>query len=136
MLIIKDFRKIETKINIYINLFCYENKLVFSIYFSNKEFQNLMDIFLVTDENKSNYVYIKDFDRFMFHKTKYKNKEYFCKSCLMFFSSKSALTEHKEVCLSINGTQSVRLAKGIIEFKNYFKLIPVHLKLMLTLSVI
>ena len=68
----KDFRKIETKINIYINLFCYENKLVFSIYFSNKELQNLMDFFLVTDENKSHYVCIKDFDRFMFHKKKYK----------------------------------------------------------------
>ena len=28
-----------------------------------------MDLLLITDENKSHYVYIKDFDRFMFHKT-------------------------------------------------------------------
>ena len=35
------------------------------------------------------------------------------------------MTEHKEVCLSINGAQSVRLEKGTIEFKNYFKQIPV-----------
>ena len=33
-----------------------------------------MDLLLVIDENKSHYVYIKDFDRFMFHKTKNKNK--------------------------------------------------------------
>ena len=87
-----------------------------------------MDLLLVIDENKSHYVYIKDFDRFMFHKTKNKNKKYFCKSCLQCFSSKNVLTEHKEVCLSINGAQSVRFEKGTIEFKNYFKQIPVPFK--------
>ena len=40
------------------------------------------------------------------------------------FSSKNVSTKHKEVCLSINGAQSVRLEKGTIEFKNYFKQIP------------
>ena len=34
-----------------------------------------MDLLLIIDENKSDYVYIKYFDRFMFHKTK--NKKYF-----------------------------------------------------------
>ena len=80
---------------------------------------------LINDENKSHYVYIKDFDRFMFHKTKNKNKKYFCKSCLQCFSSKKLLTEHKEICLSIDGAQFVRLEKRKIEFNNYFKQIPV-----------
>ena len=31
------------------------------------------------------------------------------------------LKNHKENCLSINGAQSVKLEKGIIEFKNYCK---------------
>ena len=88
-----------------------------------------MDLLLVTDGDKSHYVYIKDFSTFMFHKTKNKNKKYFCKSCLQCFSSKNVLTEHKEVCLSINGAQSVRLEKGTIEFKNYFKQIPVPFKI-------
>ena len=65
----------------------------------------------------------------MFHKTKNKSKKYFCKSCLQCFSSKNVLTKHKEVCLSINGAQSVRLEKGTIEFKNYFKQIPVPFKI-------
>ena len=39
------------------------------------------------------------------------------------------LTKHKEACLSINGAQSVRLEKGTIEFKNYFKQIPVPFKI-------
>ena len=84
-----------------------------------------MDLLLVIDENKSHYVYIKDFNRFMFHKTKNKNKKCFCKSCLQCFSCKNVLTKQKEVCLSINGAQSVRSEKGTTELKNYFKQIPV-----------
>ena len=34
-----------------------------------------MDLRLLTDDDKSHYVYIKDFNRFMFHKTKSKNKK-------------------------------------------------------------
>ena len=125
----KDFSKTETKNNICINVFCYENRMTFPIYISNQKFENSMDLLLTIDENKSHYVYIKDFDRFMFHKTKNKNKKYFCKSCLQCFSSKNVLTEHKEVCLSINGAQSVRLEKGTTKFKNYFKQIPVPFKI-------
>ena len=83
-----------------------------------------MDLLLVTNESRSHYVYIKDFD-----------KKYFCKSCLQCFSSKNALTEHK-VCLSINDdAQSVRLEKRTIKFKNYFNY-QFHSKFMLILSVI
>ena len=103
-------------------MFCYENKLAFPICISD---QNAMDLLLIIDGDKSHYVHIKDFDRFMFHKTKTKNKKYFCKSCLQCFSSKNVLTKHKAACLSINGAQSVRLEKGTIQFKNYFKQIPV-----------
>ena len=39
------------------------------------------------------------------------------------------LAKHKEDCLSINGRQSVKLRKGIIEFENYLKQIPVPLKI-------
>ena len=120
----KDFSKIEKNNNICINVFCYKNTLTFSIYVSDQKFENSMDLLLVIDKNKSHYVYIKGFDRYMFHKTKNENKKYFCKSCLQCISSKNVLTQHKKVCLSINGTQSVRLEKGTTEFKNYFKQIP------------
>ena len=85
-------------------------------------------LFLLAHD-QSNYVYIKDFDRFMFHKTKNKNKKWFCRSCLQCFSSKNVLIKHKENCLSINGKQSVKLEKGIIKFENYFKQIPVPFKI-------
>ena len=110
-------------------MFCYENRMTFPIYISNQKFENSMDLLLTIDENKSHYVYIKDFDRFMFHKTKNKNKKYFCKSCLQCFSSKNVLKKHKEVSLSINGVQSVRLEKRTIKFESYFKQIPVLFKI-------
>ena len=75
-------------------------------------------------------------DRFMFYKTKNKNKKYFCNSCLQCFSGKKLLTEHKKVCLSINGAQTVRLEKGTTEFKNYVQKISALTKFMLILSVI
>ena len=66
----KYFNKIEVKHNICINLFGYENRLVFPIYISDQKFEDSMDLLLLIDNDKSHYVYIKDFDRFMFHKTK------------------------------------------------------------------
>ena len=103
--------------------------MVFPSYISDQKFQNSMDLLLATDGDKSHYVYIKDFDRFMFNKTKNKNKKYFFKSCLQCCSSENVLKEHKEDCLIINGKQSVKLEKGTIEFENYFKQIPVPFKI-------
>ena len=116
-----DFNKIEAKNNICINVFGYENRLAFPIYLSDQKFEDSMDFLLLTDNDKPHYVYIKDFDRFMFRKTKTKHKNWFCKSCLQCFSSENVLIKHKENCLSINGKQSVKLEKGITKFENHFK---------------
>ena len=89
-----------------------------------------MDLLLISDENKSHYVYIKDFNRFMCNKTKKQNIFFFfCKCCLQCFSSEKVLIEHKENCLIINGKQSVKLKSGSISFKNYFKQLPVPFKI-------
>ena len=107
-------------------LMCFVTKIGWLFQFTFQIFENSMDLLLVIDENKSHYVYIKDFDRFMLHKTKNKNKKFFCKSCLQCFSSKNVLTWHNKVCLSIDGAQSAQVT---IEFKNYFKQIPVPFKI-------
>ena len=92
-----DFGKIGKKSNICINVFCYEDGLVFPKYISDQNFENSMDLLFVTDGDKLHCVYIKDFDRFMFHKTKNKNKKWFCRSCLQCFSDKNVLTNHKKI---------------------------------------
>ena len=106
----KGSSKIGKKNNICINVFCFENKLTFPSYVSNQKFKNSMDLLLVIDEKKSHYMYFKDFSRFMFHKL----KNTFCKSWLQCFTCKNVMTKHKDVCLSNNGAQSVRLEKGTI----------------------
>ena len=69
-----DFRKIEMKNNICINVFCYENKLTFPVNISDQKFENSMDLLLIFDGDKSHYVYIKDFDSSCFKKQKIKIK--------------------------------------------------------------
>ena len=49
----KDFSKIEVKSNICINLFGYENELVFRIYVSDQKIDDSMDLFLLIDDDKS-----------------------------------------------------------------------------------
>ena len=69
------------------------------------------------------FMYINNFDRFMFHKTRNKNKKWFFKICLQCFSNENKLIKHKEDCLSIHGKQSVKLEEGIIEFWKLLKIV-------------
>ena len=52
----KAFNKIEVKNNICINVFSYENELVFPIYVSDQKFENSLDLLLLIDDDKSHYV--------------------------------------------------------------------------------
>ena len=74
----KDFCRTERQNNICINVSYYQNNLTDPVYVSEQKFENCMDLLLITDENKSHYVYIKDFNRLMCNKTNDRNKEYFC----------------------------------------------------------
>ena len=79
---IKRYRLIEQKNNTCINLFCYENDLIYSVHVPDKTFEDCMNLFLITDENKSHYVYVKEFMRPFCNKTKIKNKKHFWRYCL------------------------------------------------------
>ena len=99
----KDYCRIKRQNNICINVFCNENGLTYPVYVSDQKFHNFVDLLLISNGNKSQYVYIKDFNRFMCNKTKNKNKNYFCKCCLQCFISEKRLIEHGENCLRMNG---------------------------------
>ena len=73
-------------------------------------------------------MYIKNSDRFLFHKTNNKNKKYIFQGYLECFNRKNLLTDHKQISLSVNGTQSERLEKVTTEFKNHFQQMPVLFK--------
>ena len=101
----KDYCRIERQNNICINASCYENGLTYPVYVSDQKFHNSIDLLLISDENNSHYVYIKDFNKFVCNKTKNKNKKYFCNCLLRCFSSENILIEHQKNCLVINGEQ-------------------------------
>ena len=56
-----------------------------------------MDLLIISDKIQSHYVYIKDFNKLMFNKTKNKKKKCFCKYCFQCFSSEKTLVKHKEI---------------------------------------
>ena len=68
--------RLNKKNDICINVFCYENNLVYPVHISDQRFKDCMDLLMITVENKSHYVYIKDFNRFMCNKTKNENKKH------------------------------------------------------------
>ena len=63
--------KIEVMNKITINVFSYEDKIIYPVYLSDQSFNNVLDLSLVCNH----YVYIKDFNRRMFNKNKCKNKK-------------------------------------------------------------
>ena len=78
-----------------------------------------MNLLMIHEDNKSHYVYIKDFNRLMFNINKHGNKKWFCVRCLQHFSSEIILEKHKDDCLVVNGQQRVKLDCRYVEFKNY-----------------
>ena len=76
-------------------------KIKFILYTFQK---NLMikDLLLITEKGKSHYVFIKDFNRLMFSRTKHKDKKHYCMSCLENFTAEEILSNHKKQCLLIN----------------------------------
>ena len=74
---------------------------------------------LISNEEKSHYAFIKDFNSLMYSRSKYKERKQFCMSCLQNFTTNEILNNHKERCLLINDTQAIKYETGIIKFKNY-----------------
>ena len=122
----RDYEIVEERFNINVNVFGYE-KRVFSLYVSKKSNEQVLNVLLISNEEKSHYVFIKDFNRLMYSEVKTKNqhKKHFCMSCLQNFTTKEILNNHRERCLLINETQAVKYETGTIKFKNFDKQIPI-----------
>ena len=65
-----------------VNIFDYENK-VYPLYISKKSYDQTHNLLLITEKVKSLYVFIKDFNRLMFSRTKHNDKKHQCISYLM-----------------------------------------------------
>ena len=120
----KNYNKIETLNEININVFGYEGKQPFPVYISKEKYEDHIEMLLITKGEKKHYVLIKDFNKFMYKQTKHKERKHFCMHCLQCFSSERVLTDHKENCIRVNGTQAIKLPtkdKNILTFENFHK---------------
>lgn len=106
---INQYNKIERQNEININVFGYENKQPYPIYVSKEKYKNHMELLLITEKENKHYVLIKDFNRFMYNKTKHEHRKHFCMHCLQCFSSESVFNNHKDNCIQVNGTQAVKM---------------------------
>ena len=94
-----------------------------------KHYNQSLNLLLITEKNKSHYVFIKDFNRLIFSRTKHKNKKHHCMSCLQSFTKEEILSQHKKQCLLINGCQSVDYESVTIKFTNHNKQVHVLFKI-------
>ena len=125
---INDYEKTEDRFQMQVNVFGYENK-VYPLYISKKWYDQTLNLLLITGKGKSHYVFIKDFNRLMFSRTKHKDTKHHCMSCLQSFTTEQILSNHKKQCLSINGCQAVDYESRTIEFTNHNKQIPILFKI-------
>ena len=125
----RDYEIIEERFNINVNVFGYENK-IFPLYVLKKFNEQALNVLLISNEENSRYVFIKDFNRLMCSivKTKNDHKKHFCVSCWQNFTTKEVLNNHRERCLLINETETVKYETGIIKFKNHNKQKPILFK--------
>ena len=124
----KQYNKIEKQNEININVFGYEDKQPYPIHVSKENYEDHMNLLLITENKNNHYVLIKDFNKFMCNQTKHKERKHFCMYCLQCFSSERVLTDHKENCIQVNGTQSIKMPdknNNILKFNNFHKQLPV-----------
>ena len=120
LLDINDYEKIEDRIQMRVNVFGYENK-VYPLYISKKSYDQTLNLLLITKKGKLHYVFVKDFNRLMFSRTKHKDKKHYCISCSQNFTTEEILSNHKKQCFFIKGCQAVKYESGTIKFTNYNK---------------
>ena len=71
---INDYEKFEDRFQMQVNVFGYGNK-VYPLYISKKSYDQTLNLLLITEKDKSHYAFIKDFNRFIFSRTKHKDKK-------------------------------------------------------------
>ena len=117
----RDLNKIEKKNNICINVFYYKNNLFYPVYLSDQNFDDCINLLMITDEVKNK-------------QTNKQTKKQFFKHCLQCFSSERVLVEHRETCLKINDEQTVNLKMVQLNLKLISNNQLCHLRFMLILN--
>ena len=76
-----------------------------------------------TTKTTKHYVFIKDFDTFMYNRSLHCGKKHFCGYCLETFSTEEIVKSDVNDCFKINGKQLIQMLKEgqYIKLKNNCK---------------
>ena len=82
-----------------------------------------MDLLLIEEDGVRHYVLIQDFNWCLFNKTKHEGRKHFGRYCFQSFTTSEILKNHTEVCLEINGKQTIVMPEpgSEIKFHNHQK---------------
>ena len=80
-----------------------------------------VDLLLIGEGEKKYYVFIKDFNTFMYEHTLQRGRKHFSRFCLQAFRTAERLKSHIKDCFKINGKQTIKMPKKgeYIKFKNF-----------------
>ena len=90
----------------------YENKEKHPIYESKKCCEEKhVDLLLIGEGEKKHYVFINNFNTFMYENTLHRGRKHFCRYCLQAFRTGEKLKCHIKDCPKINGKQTIKMPK-------------------------
>ena len=80
-----------------------------------------IDLLLIAEGEKKHYVFIKDFNTFMYDHTLHRGRKHFCRYCFQAFRTPEKLKYHIKNCFKINGKETIKMPKTgeYIKFKNF-----------------
>ena len=111
-----------------INVFSYENMIIYPLRVAERDCKNTIDLFLIEEDGKTHYTLIKRFNALIrVQKTKSKDSKIFiCKKCFTHYTKEELLEKHIKYC-SNNETVSVKMPEPgrMLYFKNYHKQLPI-----------
>ena len=110
---INDYEKIEDRFQMQVNVFGYENK-VYPLYISKRSDDQTLNLLLITEKDKSHYVFIKDCNRLMFSRTKHEDKKHHCMSCLHSFTTGEILSNHRKQIMNIAQIMIIKILQNIL----------------------
>ena len=80
-----------------------------------------IELLLIGEREKKHYVFINDFNRFMFDHSLHCGRKHFCSYCLHIFIIEEILKRHIKDCFKINGKQTIKMSKKgeYVKFKKF-----------------
>jgi len=118
---LQDIDKFEKSNDLSVSVFVYEKGYVYPLRISSKQRERVVDLLLISDDEKQRYCLIKSLSRLLasqFSKTKC--KRYFCRRCLNSYTREDKLEHHQEYCNNHEAVRIVLPEPGtMVGFKNY-----------------